>query len=57
MSALDLPVVIECVDSEERIQSVLPALDEMIGAGLITLERAQVVAYRARRNDQPPGTA
>jgi hypothetical protein len=52
LTALDMPVVIECVDSEARIQSVLPALDEMIEAGLITLERAMVVAYRARHDDQ-----
>ena len=57
VSALDLPVVIECVDREDRVQQVLPALDEMIGAGLITLERAMVMTYRAARDDQPPGTA
>jgi PII-like signaling protein len=55
--ALDLPVVIECVDSEERIQAVLPALDDMIGAGLITLERAKVIAYRAQYAGQTPGEA
>lgn len=46
-SALDMPVVIECVEQEERIQEVLPELDAMIGGGLITLERAAVVVYRA----------
>lgn len=55
--ALDLPVVIECVDSEEQIQSVLPALDEMIGAGLITLERAMVITYRAHHDEQATGEA
>lgn len=44
--SLDLPVVIECVETEERIQEVLPVLDEMIGGGLITLERAKVIMYR-----------
>jgi PII-like signaling protein len=34
------------VDEESRIQAVLPTLDEMIGGGLITLERARVVLYR-----------
>lgn len=43
----DLPVVIEAVDSSERINAILPELDEMIGEGLITLERVQVIAYRA----------
>jgi PII-like signaling protein len=57
ISALDIPVVVECVDSEERIQSVLPALDEMIGGGLITLERASVIAYRARAGDAGNGGA
>lgn len=44
--ALDLPLVIECVETEENIRSILPELDKMIGAGLITLERANVIAYR-----------
>jgi PII-like signaling protein len=44
--ALDLPVVVECVETEERIQAILPELDEMIGGGLITLERARVIMYR-----------
>jgi len=49
-SSLDMPVVIECVEYEERIQAVLPELDGMIGGGLITLERAAVVIYRAGWN-------
>jgi PII-like signaling protein len=48
--SLDLPIVVECVETEERIQAILPELDPMIGGGLITLERAQVIVYR-------PGTA
>lgn len=44
--SLDLPIVIEVVETEEAIQSVLPELDEMIGGGLITLERARVILYR-----------
>ena len=43
----DLPVVIEIVDSEEKIGRFLPHLDEMVTEGLITLEKAQVVMYRA----------
>ncbi len=42
----DLPVVVEVVEREEKIQEVLPDLDEMIGGGLITLERARVIMYR-----------
>lgn len=44
--SLDLPIVVECVDTEERIQEILPELDAMIGGGLITLERARVIMYR-----------
>jgi PII-like signaling protein len=44
--SLDLPLIIEVVDSEETIESVLPDLDDMIGGGLITLERARVIMYR-----------
>lgn len=43
----DLPIVIECVETEERIDAILPELDEMLGGGLITLERARVIMYRA----------
>ncbi|HLB36972.1 MAG TPA: DUF190 domain-containing protein [Gemmatimonadales bacterium] len=44
--SLDLPIIIEVVETEEAIQSVLPDLDRMIGGGLITLERANVIMYR-----------
>jgi PII-like signaling protein len=43
----DLPLVIEIVDSEEKINSFLPALDEMIGGGLVTLEKVKVLHYRS----------
>jgi PII-like signaling protein len=44
--SLDLPIVVECVETEEKIQEALPELDRMIGGGLITLERARVIVYR-----------
>jgi PII-like signaling protein len=44
--SLDLPIIIEVVETEAAIQSALPDLDEMIGGGLITLERARVIMYR-----------
>jgi hypothetical protein len=47
----DLPIVIECIETDEKIEAILPELDEMLGGGLITLERAKVIMYRA---DQPP---
>jgi uncharacterized protein len=44
--SLDLPLVVECVETEDNIRQILPKLDQMIGGGLITLERANVVLYR-----------
>jgi PII-like signaling protein len=44
--SLDLPLVIECVDTEEKINAILPELDKMLGGGLITLEKARVIMYR-----------
>ena len=43
----DLPLVIEIVDSEEKIQEFLPVLDRMMGGGLLTLEKVRVIKYRA----------
>jgi len=43
----DLPLIIEVVDTREHIDRVLPALDEMIEDGLVTLERVEVLSYRA----------
>jgi PII-like signaling protein len=44
--SVDLPVVIEIVDSEEKINAFLPHLEGMIGGGLVTLEKVRVVHYR-----------
>jgi hypothetical protein len=44
--SLDLPLIIEVVETDETIQGILPDLDELIGGGLITLERANVILYR-----------
>jgi len=44
--SMDLPLVIEIVDSEEKINSFLPELDKMIGGGLVTLEKVKVIEYR-----------
>jgi len=43
----DLPIVIEIVDSEEKINQFIPHLDAMVKEGLITLEKANVIMYRA----------
>jgi hypothetical protein len=52
--SMDLPLVIEIVDSEEKINTFLPVLDEMMKGGLVTLEKARVIDYRAAEN--PPGS-
>jgi PII-like signaling protein len=44
----DLPVVIEIVDSEEKVQHFLPALDGMMESGLVTLEKVKVLRYSHR---------
>lgn len=44
--SMDLPLVIEIVDSEEKINTFLPLLDPMIGGGLVTLEKVKVIEYR-----------
>jgi PII-like signaling protein len=46
----DLPVVVEIVDTAENVDRVLPLLDEMVSEGMVTLERVEVIAYRA----EPP---
>src|SRR5882672_6956765 len=46
----DLPIIIELVDSAEKIQSLLPFLDEAVGEGLITIEGVRVIRYRANRD-------
>ncbi len=48
----DLPIIIEIVDSEEKIRGFLPRLDTMVREGLITLEKVNVVIYRANGEDQ-----
>jgi PII-like signaling protein len=53
--SLDLPLIVECVETEEKIQAILPELDRMIGGGLITLERARVIMYRPDRAAETPG--
>jgi PII-like signaling protein len=44
----DLPLVIEIVDSEDKINGFLPTLDGMMSSGLITLEKVQVLQYEAK---------
>ncbi|HTX21436.1 MAG TPA: DUF190 domain-containing protein [Candidatus Aquilonibacter sp.] len=54
--SMDLPLVIEIVDTEEKINSFLPLLDKMMKGGLVTLEKVRVIDYRAAEDNQgsPP---
>src|SRR4051812_18447422 len=47
--SMDLPIVIEIVDSEEKVKAFLPVLDEMMRGGLVTLEKAKVMRYQIRK--------
>ena len=55
--SLDLPIIVEVVETEENIQAMLPELDVLIDGGLITLERARVVLYRPANKGQKGQTA
>ena len=46
--SMDLPLVIEIVDEESKLREFLPMLDGMMQGGLVTLEKVQVIDYRAR---------
>jgi PII-like signaling protein len=43
----DLPIVVEVVESSDRIEQILSQLDDMIGGGLVTLEKVRVILYRS----------
>ena len=47
----DLPFVIEIVDSEEKVRAFLPVLETMMGSGLVTLEKVQVIRYGGPADD------
>jgi PII-like signaling protein len=42
----DLPVILEVVEETERVERILPRLDEMIGGGMVTMEKVHVILYR-----------
>ena len=49
--SVDLPLIIEIVDGEDKINKLLPALEQMIGSGLVTLEKVQVLQYGSDKSD------
>lgn len=48
--SMDLPIIIEIVDAEEKIKSFLPVLDEMMTSGLVTVEPIKVIEYRSKED-------
>lgn len=51
--SMDLPLVIEIVDAEEKIQAFLPWLDQVMMGGLVTIEKVKVIDYRAGEEATP----
>ena len=50
--SMDLPIVIEIVDSEDKVNAFLPVLDGIMGGGLVTLEKAKVIRYQDQRKSE-----
>jgi uncharacterized protein len=50
----DLPIVIEIVDTEEKIREFLAAVESIVGPGLITLEKVQAIFYKAKSPNERP---
>ncbi|BAT71556.1 conserved hypothetical protein [Thermosulfidibacter takaii ABI70S6] len=48
----DLPVIIEVVDSEEKIKEILPELDELVQGGIITMEKVDVIVYKHKHESK-----
>ena len=46
--SMDLPMIIEIVESEEKIQAFLPVLNEMMGGGMVTMEKVKCLRYRGK---------
>lgn len=53
LASLTLPLVIEIVDTEEKINVFLPVLDEIMGSGLATMEKVRVIDYRTEEAPDP----
>jgi len=45
----DLPIVVEAIESNEKIERILPRIDEMLGGGIVTLEKVRVLMHRAAK--------
>src|SRR6478672_12016930 len=51
----DLPIVIEIVDAQEKIDAFIPQIDEIVQEGMITMETVRVIKYRAGNPPPAPG--
>ena len=51
----DLPIVIEIVDSEEKINAFLPALEQIVSSGLVTMEKVKVIQYGSKSETSKTG--
>ncbi len=47
----DMPMIVELVDQQDKINEMLPVLDEMVSEGLVTLEKVRVIMYREGKSD------
>jgi PII-like signaling protein len=45
----DLPIIVEVIETAEKIEKILPRMDEMVDGGLVTLEKVRVILYRAAK--------
>jgi hypothetical protein len=52
--SVDLPMVVEIVDTEENINKLMPFIDETVQEGLVTMEKMRVVKYRHAERGSPP---
>ncbi len=52
--SVDLPMVVEIVDAEDKVRAFVDAIEPMMGSGLVTLERVQVIRYGAPQAGNPP---
>ena len=50
--SMDLPIVLEIVDADDKVQTLLPFLDESMGGGLVTLEKIKVIHYREGKENR-----
>jgi PII-like signaling protein len=51
----DLPMIVEVVDTQEKIEAIMPRIDEMMAGGMITLEKATVIRYSHKHDKQDTG--